>query len=73
MSRWIIVSNINDHGSGDHGRGCGCGLLYQIQMIMMVTSIDEELDCCIEYKRSCEGEDQEEIMVVVRRKEWSVV
>ena len=46
--------------------------LYQIQMIMVVTSIEEELDRCIKYKRSCEEEDQEETMVVVIRKEWSV-
>ena len=31
-----------------------------------------DVERCIKYKRSCEGEDEEETMVVVRRKEWSV-
>ena len=70
MSMWIVVSNMNDPGGGKCG--CGNGSLYQIQTIMVVMSIEEELDCCIKYKQSCEEEDQEETMVVVRRKEWSV-
>ena len=70
MSMWIVVSNTNDPVGGNHG--CGNGSLYQIQMIMVVTSIQEELDRCIKYKQSCEEEDQEETMVVVRIKEWSV-
>ena len=48
------------------------GLLYQIQTIVVVMNIEEELDRCIKYKRSCEGEDEEKTMVVVRRKERSV-
>ena len=71
MLMWIIVSNTNNPVGGDHG--CGNGSLYRIQTIMVVTSIEEELDRCIKYKQSCEEEDQEETMVVVRRKEWSVV
>ena len=31
-----------------------------------------DVERCIKYKRSCEGEDEEETMVVVRRKEWSI-
>ena len=34
-------------------------------------NIEEELDRCIKYKQSCEGEDEQETMVVVR-KEWSI-
>ena len=67
MLMWIVVSNTNDPVGGD--RGCGNRSLYRIQMIMVVTSIEEELDCCIKYKQSCE---EEEMMVVVGRKEWSI-
>ena len=70
MWMWIVVSNTNDHGGGKCG--CGNGSLYRIQMIMVVMSINEELDHCIKYKRSCEVVDRGERMVVVRRKEQSV-
>ena len=44
MLRRIIVSNMNDHGSGKHGCGCGCGCgcgsLYQIQTILVVVNVD---------------------------------
>ena len=30
--------NTNDHGSGNHG----CGTLYQIQMILLVATVDVE-------------------------------
>ena len=45
MWMWIVVSNTNDPVGGN--RGCGNGSLYQIQTIVVVTSIEEELDCCI--------------------------
>ena len=51
MWMWIIVSNTNDPVGGDHG--CGNGLLYQIQTIMLVVTVDVEMGCCIKYKWSC--------------------
>ena len=38
MLRRIILSNTNDHGSGNHG----CGTLYQIQMILLAATMDVE-------------------------------
>ena len=38
MSRRVIVLNTNDHGSGDHG----FGMLYQIQMMLLVATVDVE-------------------------------
>ena len=38
--KMIVVSNTNDPVGGDHG--CGNGSLYQIQMILLVATMDEE-------------------------------
>ena len=34
------IEYTNDHGSGNHG--CGNRLLYQIQIMLLVATVDEE-------------------------------
>ena len=51
MTRAIVVSNTNDHGSDE--AWCWGGSLYRIWMIMGVASMDVDVDRCIKYKRSC--------------------